>query len=77
MKRDLWERTAAQIKRTFPRSRERGHIEATLSVASTNARPRFRAHVSAATLKREAQVAFYLKQLGAFPRSRERGHIEA
>jgi len=61
----------------FPRSRERGPIEAMyIGLMSNPDATGFRAHVSAAPLK---QLVFVqLQQVAAwFPRSRERGPIEA
>src|SRR5271157_1101036 len=61
----------------FPRSRERGPIEAWRGLrGGARDRAHFRAHVSAAPLK---QLKFQRLELGLriFPRSRERGPIEA
>jgi len=62
----------------IPRSRERGHIEAELGQVDFNhATVRFRAHVSAATLKPFPSAALTALVSALIPRSRERGHIEA
>ena len=62
----------------FPRSRERGHIEARDHASHDSASSsRFRAHVSAATLKHGIDDRVATRRVPRFPRSRERGHIEA
>src|SRR5258708_3665607 len=63
--------------REFPRSRERGHIEARLNNESPALdrlfpRSRERGHIEAPCNHGKRRRAS-----GAFPRSRERGHIEA
>ena len=60
----------------FPRSRERGPIEASTNFVTPMYFRNFRAHVSAAPLKRIRLPAAQRLRL-AFPRSRERGPIEA
>ena len=62
----------------FPRSRERGPIEAASDPSSATIRSAsFRAHVSAAPLKRVVAGHYVVVDSAVFPRSRERGPIEA
>ena len=61
---------------SFPRSRERGPVEAPSRDAPRDQFVRFRAHVSAAPLKLGSKRLSYHSSC-LFPRSRERGPVEA